>query len=370
MEYDLIITGGGAAGLSMLAHLMSSEHQHQNILLLDQNPFSFPPKTWCFWDHKSPKFFSFQHRWKYIRLNAPHIQCTKKLDDLHYYEVRSDAFITEMKRQIQNHPNIQIRMAKVNALLPTEDAVFVTTDHATYKAKYVINSINGMFDTMPPRQPVFTQNFKGWRIQTEEAVFDPEKVILMDFCFSAKPVSFFYTLPYSRHEALIEFTRLSHDIAEASVYQQALDRYIKEQLKVRNYSITYEEFGVIEMEVRQYQKRPHKRIFQTGTAGGNTKPSTGFTFKNIQNDCALILQEISQGRALRGQNRKFMYYDRIMLKIMQHHPHAIPDLLVSLFYKNDAEKVFRFLDEKTSFSEDFTLFAGLRWSPFIKALCS
>ncbi len=56
------------------------------------------------------------------------------------------------------------------------------------------------------------QVFSGWRIKTESELFDPESLILMEFPEGNSPeFEFFYILPFSKTEALIEYTLYSKE---------------------------------------------------------------------------------------------------------------------------------------------------------------
>ena len=69
----------------------------------------------------------------------------------------------------------------------------------------------------------------------------------MDFdCEQKDSVHFFYTLPYSKKKALVETTWIS-DLKNSSLqdYDEQLNNYIKDHLKIKDFTINYKEVGAI-----------------------------------------------------------------------------------------------------------------------------
>jgi lycopene beta-cyclase len=50
-NYDYIVAGAGAAGLSLIAHMIhSGQFSDKKILLIDRSPKTQNDRTWCFWE--------------------------------------------------------------------------------------------------------------------------------------------------------------------------------------------------------------------------------------------------------------------------------------------------------------------------------
>src|SRR5687768_10795503 len=50
-KYDYIVAGAGAAGLSLLIHMINSKKfLHKRILLVDRVPKNENDRTWCYWE--------------------------------------------------------------------------------------------------------------------------------------------------------------------------------------------------------------------------------------------------------------------------------------------------------------------------------
>ena len=63
-------------------------------------------------------------------------------------------------------------------------------------------------------------------------------------------------------------------------YDNQLEKYIKETLRIKNYKINYQEEGAIPLFYPQIKIEKNK--INIGSAGGMTRLSTGYTFLNIQ----------------------------------------------------------------------------------------
>lgn len=368
MEYDIIITGSGAAGLSMLSHLMNSALRYRPILVIDNLESLNLNKTWCYWDDHPSCNFEPNHLWRKIRISNQQQFLERKIEPLAYFEVRATDFRSSVLKRASQFNNIHFvndLVLKVDVDNPINQ---VKGKKANYTGRVLINSIPNLL-TNQNLKPTLTQNFKGWRITTPTSSFDPETATLMDFTSASNSeVKFFYVLPFTENQALIEYTRLSSELAPFSHYDQCLKDYIRHKFGITEFSIDYEEFGSIPMTTQLNENNIHEQIFEIGTAGGDTKPTTGYTFKNIQESCRKIIKTLESGK--RRQNRfkkkRFRFYDNILLNIIKHEPSTIPSIFFNLFKNNSIHSVLRFLDEKTSLKDEISIFIRLPWAIFLK----
>ena len=62
-RYDYIVAGAGAAGLSLLTHLINSgQFSNKKILLVDRAPKNQNDRTWCFWEKDAGPFESIVYK--------------------------------------------------------------------------------------------------------------------------------------------------------------------------------------------------------------------------------------------------------------------------------------------------------------------
>ncbi len=138
-----------------------------------------------------------------------------------------------------------------------------------------------------------------------------------------------------------------------------------------SYRIVEEEYGVIPMTDFPFQQHRGRHIINLGTAGGFTKASTGYTFKNIQADVKAIVASLdTSGNAhyQRKQKKRFSWYDTLLLHIILNKGHLTKVIFDVLFKRNDIKLILRFLDEDTKWWEEIYILARLPWKPFLQAL--
>ncbi|MEL6925000.1 MAG: lycopene cyclase family protein, partial [Bacteroidota bacterium] len=137
-----------------------------------------------------------------------------------------------------------------------------------------------------------------------------------------------------------------------------------------SYEILHQEFGIIPMTDYPFKTFKGARIVNMGTAGGQVKPSSGYTFVRIQERADLIVRAIEQQRLSqlpsRGQGWRYRLYDSILLNVMLKNRIPISDVFTDLFKKNKPSQVLHFLDEKTSFFEEFFIMNSCPKIPFLK----
>jgi len=272
--------------------------------------------------------------------------------------------------KIKNFPNIHFLKEEVLAIHCTENEVQVETKTSgTFKSSYVFDSRNFV---VKKTQTVLNQVFIGLRIKSQTQLFDPESMGLMDFDTpSSSGFDFIYTLPFTSQEALIEYTAYTSEAREEEVLLASLTAFLKQKYGALDYEITFQESGQIPMTTQIQQQTSGTRHIRIGTAAGWTKPSTGYTFAQIQENCSQLVARLEQGTTqdLRFPRKsRFVFYDNILLSIAHHWPKRLPGLFINLFSTSSPDLVFRFLAEKTSFWEEIRLLSRLKFGIFLKGL--
>lgn len=371
-NYDYIIAGAGCAGLSLLMHLMQhDEFRRKKILLVDKDAKKTNDRTWCFWEKDENLFESIVYKkWADLLFHAKSI--SKKLD-IHPYTyklIRGIDFYNHCLAEIEKHTNVTFLQDEVESVFSNDEEAGVVIGGEKIYGNYVFNSI--LFDKPQLKNNEFwlLQHFKGLVIQTPGNVFDPASGTLMDFrTDQSSGATFFYVLPFAPNRALVEYTIFSNQLLQEESYQKALEAYLEENLKLTNYTIEEEEFGVIPMSNFSFPRRQNN-IVHIGTAGGQTKASSGYTFRFIQKQCANILKSLLQHNhpfAVKKDSRRFHFYDSILLHILHHNTLAGDEIFADLFEKNEAHKVLKFLDNETSLTEELSIISTLPTLPFLKA---
>ncbi|KSA12590.1 lycopene cyclase family protein [Maribacter dokdonensis] len=373
-EFDYIIIGAGASGL-LLADAMANDSffDQKKILLLDKAPKNSNDRTWCFWEKGNGQFEEIIHKkWNSIHFQGEDVAKRTKIDPYSYKMIRGIDFYDHYLKKVKATSNITFVQDTVVGISETEDLVAVKAVNKTYTGKYIFNSL---FDykmaTQQTKYPVLQQHFIGWVIKVNKPIFNTEEVTYMDFSIPQKGnTRFMYVLPYSNDTALIEYTLFSEKLLPTPEYEEAIEDYILQRFQCQEYEIIEREFGSIPMTAYDFREHHTNRIRYIGTAGGWAKPSTGYTFMSTANKVPKLIAFIKEGKPLKKLKLKgkFWFYDMLFLDVL-HNDNANGHVIFeSIFKALPPQKVFKFLDEKTSLIEDLEYINSCPKQPFIKAL--
>ncbi len=373
-QYDYIIAGAGAAGLSLAWHLARTPLREKFILLIDKAPKAGNDRTWCFWERGSGPFEEIVCRqWKEMYFYGTDFRSLMDLGDYRYKMIRSADFYRFVQEELAKLPNLQWVYGDITGLQDEQDRAAVTVNGQTYYGNWVFDS---RFDPSGmernPDRHYLLQHFKGWEVATDHSFFRPDEATLMDFRIAQHgETRFFYVLPFDRHRALIEFTVFSGALLPEADYDRELTAYLRAYLQLDSWKVLHEEFGVIPMTDHSFPKNRGKRIILIGTAGGRTKASTGYTFRRIGQHAHALAQallETGQPFPKLPWKRHFELYDSMLLRIMDRQRYSMKDIFTLLFRRNPPGRILKFLDEDTSFAEDLQIMASVPSFPFLQAL--
>jgi lycopene beta-cyclase len=371
-KYDYILAGGGCAGLSLVYHLLESRLKDSQILIIDPSQGEIPNKTWCYWSKEALPIHpqSARFSWNSFYLKDANQQLTKPLEELSYHHLNSHDFYAHVLEKIRQFPNVHFLKEEVVALTPAGTEIQVSTkESGTFNASFVFDSRTEFKAT---NQSILNQIFIGIRIKVSEPLFDPKKWGLMDF--ETRPSNgfdFIYTLPFSTQEALIEYTAYTTEERSEETLLEELKEVLRSKYGPIAYDIQFQESGKIPMSTRNFFSSVSPRHIPIGTAAGWTKPSTGYTFAPIQENCAALVASLEKGGLTNlhfPRKNRFVFYDNILLTIAHRWPKRLPGLFLNLFSASRPELVFRFLSEKTTFREEIRLLSGLKFGIFLKGL--
>ena len=370
-HFDYIIVGSGCAGLSLAFQIaQSSVLSQKRILILDSEQKTTNDKTWCFWSKSELSYESAKKMaWDKLEFKADKLIVQEQLSQFKYYYVNSLDFYNEVLGKLRSSENVEILTEPVVQIVQEDNKVSVHTNDAIYTTEYAFNSVIALLKDKPPK-PELIQHFFGKRVRTKEPFFKNAHVKLMDFSLpNTNTVQFGYVLPFSDHEALIEYTEFSGLHRSDEEYESLFKTYIT-NLGLPNFEVMELERGQIPMTRFQFPRYNSTRVLNLGTAGGFTKPTSGYTFNNIQRDVASIISSLETDTPF---NRKlnpsrFRFYDKLLLGIIKKYPQKVKSIMKSLFRNNSMEIVLNFLDEKTSIKNEIRIFSRLPWLPFLNQI--
>lgn len=371
LDYDFIFAGAGAATLQIVQKLIQSgDFADKQLLILERDPNKKNDRTWCFWETKTNTQWS-EHivkEWDNISFRSSSLNLKEKISPLSYKMMRSASYYSSMRTLIEQHSNIRLLYEGVVSFKEHESGVRITTNEKTYNTKLFFNSmLDWRAVQQQKRYPVLQQHFVGWFIKTQKPHFDADTATFMDFTVAQKgSTRFMYILPKSDTEALIEYTLFSKEKLKPAAYERELRAYLSEK-DIRDYTIEEQETGSIPMTCYPFAKHNSKHILHIGSAGGWTKPSTGFTFAFIERKATALVNFLKSNTDMRTfeKRNRFWWYDLLFLDVLARHNHKGGYLFSRMFQYNKPERIFRFLEEKSTPKEEVKIMRSFPLGLFV-----
>ena len=351
--------------------LRSGKLGDKKILLIDKEPKTKNDRTWCFWEEKNGFFEEIAyHQWNKLDFLSDTYSATLDISPYRYKMIRGIDFYNYCFTEIKNHSNVEVVYGNIGEVSFRQGRVTFKLDNHSFdlSAAMLFNSIyypdeqNGSIHLL--------QHFKGWIIETPSPYFDANKATLMDFRISQQfGTAFVYVLPLTDKTALVEYTLFTESLLEDQQYDNELRDYIRNFLKIQDYTIKEREFGIIPMtnEKLRFFK---DGVYHIGTAGGQTKASSGYTFQFIQKQSQHIVDCMVKGKLplnLPASPGRFRFYDHTLLDILYHRKLSGKEIFTRLFQKNKPQQVLRFLDNESSLRDELKIISSLPTWPFLKA---
>ncbi|MEU5716929.1 lycopene cyclase family protein [Streptomyces sp. NPDC020403] len=368
---EIVVVGAGAAGLSLVHRLCAGPGTGSpSVLLVDPppGPLRPPPRTWCYWEPPGGEYDSvLSASWERLRVrDASGAATVAEPGRLRYKMLRSDAFEALVNARLDTAANVRRVEATVESVRDAPGGGEVIAHDA--RGDRLVLRASWVFDSrppgrLPPARTTLLQHFTGWFVRTERPVFDPAVADLMDFRTPQPPhgLSFGYVLPLGPSEALVEYTEFSRSVLRAEEYERALLHYTGEVLRLGAFSVSAVERGVIPMTDGRFPHRAGRSVFRIGTAGGATRPSTGYTFAAVQRQSRTVAARLRDGRPPRVPPPYQAWpraMDAVMLRALDSGRVHGADFFPGLFRRVPAERLLRFLDGTGRLHED--LLVGVR----------
>ncbi len=382
-HYNYIFTGSGLSALMTVYEMvLSRKFEDKTILLIDENSKKTNDRTWCFWDENTPpfghpsgrgEFFPniISKKWSTALFADKNITRELILEPYQYKMVKGLDFYTLVFDELSKHSNIHYVNQKVIDFQELGNHCIVKTDAESYTCNHIFNSIfNPEIVKKQTKYPFLHQHFIGWFIKSKEAVFNPDCATFMDFSVEQKGnTRFMYVLPTSKTEALLEYTLFSKDLLPKEEYETEIKNYI-EKLGITNYELLEKEQGNIPMTSYEFWKHNTKNIINIGSAGGWTKASTGYTFKNTAKKSKSLVQFLQTETDFRKFHKKdkFWFYDLLFLDVLNRRNDLGSEVFSALFKKGKPSLIFRFLDEETSLWEDLQVIWKCQKGLFVRTM--
>ena len=351
-EFDYVIIGGGCSGLSLAYELeIHQKLKNKTLAIIEPREEYKRDKTWSFWKVFNHNFEDcVKKSWNNFTINSvgqtKYVECKATP----YQTIDSGMFYQKIISKLKLNKNVSF---------------FKKIDEINQNNSIIFNSVNETKETSEN----LWQHFYGVEIETRKDFFDEEIFNLMDFdCDQRNRIHFFYTLPFSKKNALIETTWIS-ELKNNSLndYEEQIDDYLCNHLNLRQCEIHFKEQGAIPLfRQENFKKKNHIYI---GSAGGMTRLSTGYTFLNIQEQSKYIRENIENinKTKLFKISKKYDFLDKIFLKVLKNNSTEMGNIFYKMF-ECSPSAVINFLSNKSNLYEDFSIVSKMPKWMFLKQL--
>jgi len=366
---DLVIIGGGCAGLSLAIELAQQNIAIQTTIL-EPRPEYQNDRTWSFWAKaKHPLSHLVHHRWSdwsYGVLGAP--RASKQDPGFPYQTIRSIDFYQHAKQVIGNSTQIDL------ALDETVHRVAKHEDHWRIETNKRALLANAVVDTRPPtgtqlQSAQMLQCFVGEVISKPGAFSTDTAELMTDMTADAHGFLFSYCLPTSPDTALIEATRFSAMAPDWPILQQDLLK-IKTRRGWLDAKVLETEQARLPMGMST-KRSDDPMLVIAGTSAGGLRAASGYGFLRIQRwarACAKALAKDGRPLPHAPDPKLQAWMDRLFLDVLCSHPDQVPGLFFKLYNHLDTKVLIRFMNDESSLLDKLKVIQSLPARPFLRTI--
>ena len=372
-DLDLVVLGGGCAGLSLAVRLAEQAGRCRRVTVLESRSAYANDRSWCFWRLGPHRHESLVKRnWSRVAVRsssrAVQVDCARTP----YQLLEAGDFYDHARRTFESGEVVRLELGVTVSAPPraVPGGWRIETSAGGLSAAQVI-------DTRPPRAPrrgdsALWQSFLGQELLCDRPVFDPTRVELMDFApESPGEVAFTYVLPLSSDRALVETTLFDpepHGPADlARRQQQAVQRLCGDAQT----HVVRTEAGILPMGMARPAKALGPGHLHAGLMSGAARPATGYAFQRIQrwaDRCSEALRRGQTARAHEPDPLLTRLMDRLFLDVLRTHPERGPELFTRLFERTATPRIVRFLSDRATLMDRVAVAASLPTGLFLRQL--
>ena len=368
---DLLILGGGCAGLS-LARELAAAGSGLDVVIVEPRERYTDDRTWCFWEHDRHHLDHLVsqrwHRWRCSRANRTVIE--RSAPGISYQLVRALDFYQDALAVIDGSSIELARGRRVEAIRRAGQAWQVETDQGPMRAARVV-------DTRPPAREhlagaAIFQCFSGQILRLCGGQRpDPGAVGLMvDLRNDPHGLLFHYVLPLGEDRVLAEATRF----APVPIGPQVLADDLAGLRRQRGWTgaaVEKDEHAILPMGLPLLNHAPSPGLVRAGTGAGALRPASGYGFLRIQAWARACATRLASGQAPIGHplgplRQRLM--DRLFLDVLRGRPELGPMLFERLFERTDPGALVRFLSDRASPTDCLRVVTSLPRMPFLRQL--
>lgn len=370
VDADLIILGGGLAGLTLAARL-ARERSGPRVIVLEPRTTYQDDRSWCFWrpeQHNLSHLVS--HQWKtWTFSDAAGAIVRHQVPGLTYQYIRGSSFYASSQNDIAESVRIDLQLGvQARSLTVCGDGVRVETSAGSLLARQVI-------DTRPKAtEAMLYQSFAGMEIESDQPLpYDPREVTLMgSLAADSEGLRFIYTLPLGPNRAIVEWTRfgtkpIERDLLLRELEELLSDRGLSGVRRLRT------EGGVLAMGLGRQDAPALSGVVNAGASGGALRAASGYGFLRIQRWADLCAERLLAGRDAVGHPREPWLrrtFDEIFLQAVRARPERTAEYFLALARGVSPSVLVRFLTDGARPADYARIISSLPWSPFLAQLAA
>ena len=375
--YDILIIGGGCAGLSLAYHLQKNNTHHKIVILESREQYT-NDKTWCFWEKNENLWTSLATKhwvqWSFHR-DSDHQTIQHQSQIWKYYYLPAIKYYEYMTKAIRTNSNISLKMntqvskitkEKAPLLTPSETVYQLETNNDTYRALQVV-------DTRPQKkgQSLLFQSFYGCHIELQASQSDDCVALMHNMRTDHTSFRFNYILPLSKTHILFEHTRFASEPLSEDLMKKECASELK-RLRIKHQKILRTEYGILPMGLNIKPSQFHTG----GQRQGALRDASGYAFLRIQKWADAFSKELIKRsshptkppKKRKKDLQKIM--DTLFLKTLKRAPQNSSKIFISLARNAHADLFSRFMSDQSSLIDKIRIIISMPPWPFLQTLFS